>query len=151
MVKTPGFHCHGPGFSPWSGNLRYSKECNMATKKKKSLASYQILDNCLADTEGILVEKKIGNTERTLQNRFFLFFKTCFPKLESTYSPIRCIASSPKMLKTTTALNNLLDEKIKLWLLADLGALLCPCCTLEVSFCLPANQSQNPASRAVWR
>ena len=75
MVKTAGFHCHGPGFSPWSGNLRYFKECNMATKKKKkSLASYQILDNCLADTEGILVEKKIRNTERTLQNRFFCVF-----------------------------------------------------------------------------
>lgn len=37
-------------------------------KKKRSLASYQILDNCLADTEGILVEKKIRNTERILQN-----------------------------------------------------------------------------------
>ena len=37
MVKTAGFHCHGPGFSPWSGNLRYFKECNMATKKKKKV------------------------------------------------------------------------------------------------------------------
>lgn len=70
MVKTPGFHCHGPGFNAWSGNLRYFKECNMAKKKKKkkSLASYQILDNCLADTEGIRVENKIRNTERILQN-----------------------------------------------------------------------------------
>lgn len=34
-MKTPGFHCHGPGFNAWSGNLRYFKECNMAKKKEK--------------------------------------------------------------------------------------------------------------------
>ena len=68
----------------------------------------------------------------------------------------KSINASQEQLEDIKALKekfdfDLLDEKIKLWLLADLGALLCPCCTLEVSFCLPANQSQNPASRAVWR
>ena len=29
VVKTPCFHCRGPGFDPWSGNLRFWQ------KKKK--------------------------------------------------------------------------------------------------------------------
>ena len=35
MVRTPHFHCRGPRFNPWSGELRSCKLIGSAKKKKK--------------------------------------------------------------------------------------------------------------------
>lgn len=80
---------------------------------KESLANHQMQKNLVLHTgrnPSGKESKKYGGDIVKL----FLGFKTCFPKLVSTYTPIQWIASSMKILKTTTALNNLLDEKIKL-------------------------------------
>ena len=36
MVRTPHFHCRGPRFNPWSGELRSCKLIGSAKKKKKN-------------------------------------------------------------------------------------------------------------------
>ena len=39
VVRTPSFHCCGPGFHPWSGNLRSHKTRGRAKKKSQHLHS----------------------------------------------------------------------------------------------------------------
>ena len=39
MVRILGFHCHGPGFNPWSGNVDPASRV-VWPKKKKKLPKY---------------------------------------------------------------------------------------------------------------